>query len=85
MVYASQPANEVYAVTKSMIVNYDATRTARRGPTGWSSSARTSLGDPYTRARSGPSGGRRVDAGAQAHNDMLVKRQNTLIAPGATS
>ena len=79
MVYASQPADLVYALTKSMIVNYDAYKDGAPGAAGPRAEAPDpDLGRcPITRARSRrsrkPASGRDEH---EAHNQALIKRQD---------
>jgi TRAP transporter TAXI family solute receptor len=82
MAYASQPADVVYAITKSMIVNYDAYKDGAPGADGLELK-RQNLAwvIPYHDGAVKAFKEAGVwTAEAQKHNDMLVKRQNTMIA-----
>ena len=82
MAYASQPADEIYAVTKSMIVNYDAYKDGAPGADGLELKRQNlTWVIPYHDGtiRAFKEAGVWTPA-ARAHNDMLVKRQGVLIA-----
>jgi len=82
MAYASQPTDVVYAITKSMIVNYDAYKNGAPGADGLELKRQNltwvlPYHDGAIKAFK--------EAGvwtpeAQKHQDELIKRQNTLIA-----
>ena len=80
--YASQPADVVHAITKSMIVNYDAYKTGAPGADGLELKRQNlTWAVPYhDGAVKALKEANNWTAEAQAHQDMLVKRQNTLIA-----
>ncbi len=82
MAYASQPADVVHAITKSMIVNYDAYKDGAPGADGLELKRQNlSWVLPYHEGAVKAIKEAGVwTAEAQAHNDMLVKRQNTLAA-----
>jgi TRAP transporter TAXI family solute receptor len=82
MAYASQPVDVIYAVTKSMIVNYDAYKAGAPGADGlelkrqnltWVLPYHDGAVKAFKEAGV-------WTAEAQKHQDMLIKRQNTLIA-----
>lgn len=80
--YASQPADLVYAIAKSMIVNYDAYKDSAPGADGLELKRQNLTWVlPYHEGavRALKEAGAWTDA-AQKHNDALLKRQQTLIA-----
>ncbi len=82
MAYASQPVDVIYAITKSMIVNYDAYKAGAPGADGLELKRQNlTWVVPYHDGaiKAFKEAGVWTPA-AQSHQDMLVKRQNTLIA-----
>ena len=82
MAYASQPVDVIYAITKSMIVNYDAYKAGAPGADGLELKRQNLTWVlPYHDGaiQAFKEAGVWTPA-AQSHQDMLVKRQNTLIA-----
>lgn len=82
MAYSSQPADLVYSIAKSMIVNYDAYKDSAPGADGLELKRQNLTWVlPYHEGtvRAFKEAGVWT-AEAQAHNDMLLKRQQTLIA-----
>lgn len=82
MVYASQPTDLVYGIAKSMIVNYDAYKDSAPGADGLELKRQNLTWVlPYHEGtvRAFKEAGVWTPA-AQAHNDMLLKRQQTLAA-----
>jgi TRAP transporter TAXI family solute receptor len=82
MAYASQPADVVYGITRSMIVNYDAYKDGAPGADGLELKRQNLTWVlPYHEGAVKAIKEAGVwTAEAQAHNDMLVKRQDTLVA-----
>lgn len=84
-VYAAQPADQVYAITKAMIVNFDAYKDAAPGTAGLEASKQTKKWVIPTH----PGAVKALkEAGAwtdddEAHNNGLIKRQETLKAAWA--
>lgn len=77
---ASQSADEVYAMVKAMVENYDDYSTAARGAKGWHISKQNmKWAMPYHEGaiRYWKEKGIWSDE-AQAHNDMLIKRQKVI-------
>src|SRR4029079_16263548 len=85
VVYGSQPADQVYSITKSMIVGYDAYKDAAAGAGGLAAARQTKNGVVPVH----PGAVKALkEAGAwsddqQAHNDALFKRQAVLTAAWA--
>jgi TRAP transporter TAXI family solute receptor len=85
VVYGSQPADQVYAVTKAMIVNYDAYKDSAPGAGGLAASRQTMKWVvPFHpgAVKAMKEAGNWSDAD-QAHNDNLIKRQGVLAAAWA--
>jgi TRAP transporter TAXI family solute receptor len=82
VVYGSQPADQVYAITKAMIVGYDAYKDGAPGAGGLAASRQTMKWVvPFHpgAAKAMKEAGNWTDAD-QAHNDGLIKRQGVLAA-----
>lgn len=82
MAYSSQPTDLIYGITRSMIVNYDDYKAGAPGADGLDVKRQNlSWVLPYHpgAVRALKEAGVWTDA-AQAHNDMLLKRQATLAA-----
>jgi TRAP transporter TAXI family solute receptor len=82
VVYGSQPADQVYAMTKAMIVGYDAYKDGAPGAGGLAASRQTMKWVvPFHpgAAKAMKEAGNWTDAD-QAHNDGLIKRQGVLAA-----
>jgi TRAP transporter TAXI family solute receptor len=85
VVYGSQPADQVYAVTKAMIVGYDAYKDNAPGAGGLAASRQTMKWVvPFHpgAVKALKEAGNWSDAD-QAHNDGLIKRQGVLTAAWA--
>jgi len=85
VVYGSQPADQVYAVTKAMIVNYDAYKDNAPGAGGLAANRQTTKWVvPFHpgAVKALKEAGNWADAD-QAHNDGLIKRQGVLAAAWA--
>jgi TRAP transporter TAXI family solute receptor len=85
VVYGSQPADQVYAVTKAMIVSYDAYKDNAPGAGGLAASRQTMKWVvPFHpgSVKALKEAGNWSDAD-QAHNDGLIKRQGVLAAAWA--
>jgi TRAP transporter TAXI family solute receptor len=85
VVYGSQPADQIYAVTKAMIVNYDAYKDNAPGAGGLAASRQTMKWVvPFHpgAVKALKEAGNWSDAD-QAHNDGLIKRQGVLAAAWA--
>jgi TRAP transporter TAXI family solute receptor len=82
MAYPSQSVDTIYAITKSMIVNYDAYKDGAPGADGLELKRQklTWVLPYHDGAVKAMKEAGVWTAEAQAHNDMLVKRQNTLAA-----
>jgi TRAP transporter TAXI family solute receptor len=81
-VYASQPADQVYAITKSMIVNYDAYKDSAPGATGLAVKTQTMkwVVPFHPGAVKALQEAGQWTPDDQAHNDGLIKRQDVLVA-----
>jgi TRAP transporter TAXI family solute receptor len=85
VVYGSQPADQVYAVTKAMIVDYDAYKDSAPGAGGLAATRQTMKWVvPFHpgAVKALKEAGNWTDAD-QAHNDGLIKRQGVLAAAWA--
>jgi TRAP transporter TAXI family solute receptor len=85
VVYGSQPADQVYAVTKAMIVDYDAYKDSAPGAGGLAAKRQTMKWVvPFHpgAVKALKEAGNWTDAD-QAHNDGLIKRQGVLAAAWA--
>jgi TRAP transporter TAXI family solute receptor len=85
VVYGSQPADQVYAMTKAMIVGYDAYKDGAPGAGGLAASRQTMKWVvPFHpgAAKAMKEAGNWSDAD-QAHNDGLIRRQGVLAAAWA--
>jgi TRAP transporter TAXI family solute receptor len=85
VVYGSQPADQVYALTKAMIMNYEAYKDSAPGAGGLAASRQTMKWVvPFHpgAAKALKEAGNWSDAD-QAHNDGLIKRQGVLAAAWA--
>src|SRR4051794_38574792 len=85
VVYGSQPADQVYAMTKAMIVGYDAYKDNAPGAAGLAASRQTMKWVvPFHpgAVKALKEAGNWTDAD-QAHNDGLIKRQGILAAAWA--
>src|ERR1700754_1390349 len=85
MVYGSQSADQVYAITKAMIVDYDAYKDSAPGAGGLAAKRQTmKWGVPFHpgSVKALKEAGNWSDAD-QAHNDGLIKRQGVLAAAWA--
>jgi TRAP transporter TAXI family solute receptor len=81
-VYATQPADQVYAITKSMIVNYDAYKDSAPGATGLAVKTQTMkwVVPFHPGAVKALKEAGQWSPEDQAHNDGLIKRQGVLTA-----
>jgi TRAP transporter TAXI family solute receptor len=81
-VYAAQPADQVYAITQSMIVNYDAYKDSAPGATGLAVKTQTMkwVVPFHPGAVKALQEAGQWSAEDQAHNDGLINRQGVLAA-----
>lgn len=84
-VYAAQPADQVYALTKSMIVNYDSYKDSAPGATGLAVKTQTMkwVVPFHPGAVKALQEAGQWSPEDQAHNDALIKRQNVLTSAWA--
>jgi len=83
--YASQPADQIYAITKAMIVNYDAYKDSAPGAGGLAADRQTKnwvVPVHPSAVKALKEAGQWSDA-QEAHNNALFKRQETLAAAWA--
>jgi TRAP transporter TAXI family solute receptor len=83
--YASQPADQVYAITKAMIVNYDAYKDSAPGAGGLSAERQTKnwVVPVHPGAVKALKEAGQWSEAQEAHNSALLKRQETLAAAWA--
>ena len=81
MAYDTQPAELIHSVTKAMMPGYDPYKDAAPGAVGLELKRQNlAVGAALPRRRrQGVQGGRRLERGDEAHNQMLIKRQDTLV------
>jgi TRAP transporter TAXI family solute receptor len=83
--YASQPADQVYAITKAMIVNYDAYKDSAPGAGGLAANRQTKnwVVPVHPGAVKALKEAGQWTAEQEAHNNSLLKRQEVLAAAWA--
>ncbi len=83
--YASQPADQVYAVTKAMIVNYDAYKDSAPGAGGLAANRQTKnwVVPVHPGAVKALKEAGQWSDSQEAHNNKLIKRQEVLAAAWA--
>jgi TRAP transporter TAXI family solute receptor len=85
VVYASQPADQIYAITKAMIVNYDAYKDSAPGAGGLAAERQTKnwVVPVHPSAVKALKEAGQWSEAQEAHNNALFKRQETLAAAWA--
>jgi TRAP transporter TAXI family solute receptor len=85
VVYASQPADQIYAITKAMIVNYDAYKDSAPGAGGLAAERQTKnwVVPVHPSAVKALKEAGQWSEAQETHNNALFKRQETLAAAWA--